>query len=568
MDPERLVQLELLAREMGATAVADEARALAERAREGRFYVACVGQFKRGKSTLINALTGANVLPTGTIPVTSVVTVLRYGEMLGARLRHPREAWQEIDPKDLELYVSEELNPGNVKQVEAVEVFVPSDLLATGLCFVDTPGLGSVFAANTEATRDFVPHIDAALVVIGPDPPISGEELSLVEQIARNVDTFVYVLNKADRVTEAECEASVRFAQRVIQERLGRPVDKIFRVSALERMKHGQCTRDWCLLEEHLRKLAEASATELVEGAVRRGIARLGARLKNILTEEAEALRRPITETEERLRVLRSASEEASRALWEIGPLLDAEIQRIGRTFAQRREEFLKAELPEALSELTQTVHAMRPRSGPALRRQAMQACLDIAQRRVRPWLQVSEKEASAAYRDVTQRLTKMVNDLLSRLRASDTWSSVPLPEELGGEEAMGRRQRFTFNEFLHVASPAGLVPALQWMGDLFLPRPWVMRSVLRHANEFLTLLLEANAQRVENSLKQRIQDSRLHLESELRFVLKEVLDAAERGIARARQLQEEGEEAIRAALRVLDERREALAKILGEDRS
>ncbi|MGC8669096.1 MAG: dynamin family protein [Chthonomonadales bacterium] len=563
MDPERLTHLELLAREMGAQSIADEAHALAERAREGRFYVACVGQFKRGKSTLINALTGAQVLPTGTVPVTSVVTVLRYGELLAARLRHPGEGWQELDPANLHLYVSEEENPGNIKQIEAVEVFVPSDLLSTGLCFVDTPGLGSVFAANTEATRDFVPHIDAALLVIGPDPPISGEEIALAEQIARNVDYFVFVLNKADRVTHMECDASVQFAQRVLSQRLARPVERIFRVSALERIAGGRCTRDWCDLEQHLRRLAVASATELVEGAVKRGILRLGSRLNNILGEEADALRRPIAETEERLKVLRSASEEASRALWEIGPLLDAEIQRIGRTFAQRREEFLKAAVPEALEELTQSLHAMRLRKRSTLRREAMQLALDIARRKIAPWLQASEREAEAAYRGTTQRLTQMVNELLGRLRASGAWSSVPIPDELGGDDVVGRRRRFAFNEFLHVASPAGLVPAVQWVGDLLLPRSWVFRSITRSAGEFLTLLLDANAQRVENSLKQRIQDSRLHLESELRFVLKEVLDAAERGIARARRLQQEGEEAMRDALHVLEARRNALERIL-----
>jgi len=51
--------------------------------------------------------------------------------------------------------------------VEAVEVFVPSPLLSSGMCLVDTPGIGSVFAGNTMTTREFVPHVDAAIVVLG-----------------------------------------------------------------------------------------------------------------------------------------------------------------------------------------------------------------------------------------------------------------------------------------------------------------------------------------------------------------------------------------------------------------
>jgi len=50
-------------------------------------------------------------------------------------------------------------------------------------CLVDTPGIGSVFAGNTATTRSFVPHIDAALVVLGADPPLSGDELALVDEL-------------------------------------------------------------------------------------------------------------------------------------------------------------------------------------------------------------------------------------------------------------------------------------------------------------------------------------------------------------------------------------------------
>jgi ribosome biogenesis GTPase A len=66
----RLLRLAELAQEPGAEPVVEEARELAARIAEGRFYVACVGQFKRGKSTLLNALVGHEVVPTGYVPVT------------------------------------------------------------------------------------------------------------------------------------------------------------------------------------------------------------------------------------------------------------------------------------------------------------------------------------------------------------------------------------------------------------------------------------------------------------------------------------------------------------------
>ena len=180
----RLLRLGGLAEELGAEPQAKEARELAARVTEGRFYVACIGQFKRGKSTLLNALVGHEVVPTGFVPVTAVPTVIRFGDELHARVRMRDGSWQNIDLPDLKEYVTEELNPENKKAVEGTEVFVPSPLLSSGMCFVDTPGLGSVFTGNTATTQAFIPHIDAALVVVGADPPIAGEELALVESSA------------------------------------------------------------------------------------------------------------------------------------------------------------------------------------------------------------------------------------------------------------------------------------------------------------------------------------------------------------------------------------------------
>jgi hypothetical protein len=181
-----------------------------------------VGQFKRGKSTLLNALVGDTVLPTGVPPVTSVVTIIRYGAERSARVRVAGRGWQAIPPESLSSYVSEAQNPQNRERIEAAEVFLPAPLLAGGMCLVDTPGIGSVFAAGTEATRAFLPHIDAALVVLGADPPISGEELTLVAEIAARVGTLIFVLGKADRLSEEDRREAIAYTERVLETRLGR----------------------------------------------------------------------------------------------------------------------------------------------------------------------------------------------------------------------------------------------------------------------------------------------------------------------------------------------------------
>src|SRR5208282_5693193 len=132
-DAQALDRLAAMADQLGEGAVSAEVQQLVARISEGRFFVDCVGQFKRGKSTLLDAFIGEQILPTGVVPVTAVPTVLRYGDERTARVLIDTR-WRTIQPEDLPQYVSEELNPENSKQVAGVEVFLPSSLLASGMC--------------------------------------------------------------------------------------------------------------------------------------------------------------------------------------------------------------------------------------------------------------------------------------------------------------------------------------------------------------------------------------------------------------------------------------------------
>ncbi len=249
-----------LAQELGRADLARDAEALAQRTAEGLFYVACIGQFKRGKSTLINALIGRERLPVGVIPVTSAVTLVREGAA-HARVRFVSGQWQDIDPDDIEQFVCESANPENVKGVALVELSTPSPLLASGLCLVDTPGIGSVFAGNTAVTRGFLHHIDVALIVVGADPPISGDELDLVVAVAEHVRQLLFVLNKADRMSEVARRQAIAFTQRIVGQRLGRAAP-VFEVSATERLR-GLETYDWRQLHAALCTLAAHAGADL-----------------------------------------------------------------------------------------------------------------------------------------------------------------------------------------------------------------------------------------------------------------------------------------------------------------
>ncbi len=358
-DAQALSRLAEIAEALGEGSTRDDVRQLVARINEGRFFVACVGQFKRGKSTLLDALVGEQILPTGVVPVTTVPTVLRYGSRRTARVLIDGK-WRTIRPEDLPQYVSEELNPENRKRVEGVEAFLPSPLLASGMCLVDTPGIGSVFAGNTETTKDFIPQIDAAILVVGADPPISGEELALIEAVAVNVDQILIVLNKIDRVSFEERQQASAFATKVLEARLKKPVGPIYEVSALGQLNNSANGDDWNTLLEDLGRLASKSGQAMTRSAAERGLRRFSASLLRSIEERVRALKEPIANSEQRIANLRQTVSQAEQSLRDLGALFSAEQMRLSNTLLTRRKKFLQQVWPVAREEFERETAALR----------------------------------------------------------------------------------------------------------------------------------------------------------------------------------------------------------------
>ena len=556
-----LLHLSELAQRLEADHVRDDALDLAARVAEGRFYVACLGQFKRGKSTLINALIDEQVLPTGFVPVTAVPTVVRYGEHLGARVRLRDDSWRDIEISALDLYVSEEHNPGNAKGVVGVEVFAPSVLLESGLCLVDTPGLGSVFTENSAATAALIPHIDAALIVLGADPPLAGEELALAEAIAPRVENLLVVLNKADRTTDAERSAAGRFARELLEKRLGRPLGPMFEVSAAERLENRGPERDWHSLREALFDLVRNSGRQLVSDACERGLVRLREELLAILAEEREALRRPIEESERRVTGLKEATARAEQSLVDVGFLMMAEQQRIASSLGARHRAFLDATLPQAMHELRDGgPHGF----GPAYRRHRMREAQEIARRHVVPWLQDEQEHAEQEYRRGALRFVELGNEVLDKLAQNGITELALMPHALDAESGFRVKSRFSFAELIELAQPAS---PLRWLADIALGWAGAYGPLDRDARQFLERLLETNATRVQSDVLNRLAESRSRLEADLRRLLCGVVQMAERALAQAREKQQAGAAEVAEAIGRLDRLEQEIHAIQGSHR-
>jgi ribosome biogenesis GTPase A len=555
----KLLELATLATELGGDHVSNEASELAARLAEGRFFVACVGQFKRGKSTLIGALIGESILPTGFVPVTAVPTVIRYGSAKHARIRSKDGTWQQIALPELELYVSEEHNPENIKEVAGAEVFVPSPLLATGMCLVDTPGLGSVFAGNTATTQAFIPHIDAALVVTGSDPPLAGEELALVESVAKHVSHLIVVLNKADKASDAERAAAIAFTQRLLQKRLQRPSELVFEVSATEQLEKCGPQRDWLKLVRKLEHLVRDSGSELIQTAGERGIQRLSEELLAIIYEDRNALLRPIEESEQRIATMKQTITEAERSMRELGYLLMSEQHRLSDFFLDRRKAFLARELGRATEEFEGFIRAAPRTLGSVHRRYVMREAQAIARREIVPWLQPEQEEGEKQYREVGRRFAQMGNDFLTKLTESGIPELGRRLHALDPETGFRVRSEFRFKEFLYIAEPSS---PLRRFGDVILALFGFRSLIDKDARRFLDWLFEVNSSRAQNDVLNRIEESRNRLEADIRKLLHEVSRIAEQALARARKAQDEGASAVKAALGRLDGLEKSICRI------
>jgi GTP-binding protein EngB required for normal cell division len=175
--------------------------------------VAVFDRFKAGKSSFLNHLVERDVLPIGVVPLTAVITRLRFGSNERANVSFLDSTAREIPLDEIHLYVGEKENPDNRKKVAAVEVELPELKPFAPLQFVDTPGLGSAFAHNTEAALNWLPNVGAALVAVSSDAPLSERDLALLDELRRHTPKIVLLLTKADLLTEiqrAEVLAFVR----------------------------------------------------------------------------------------------------------------------------------------------------------------------------------------------------------------------------------------------------------------------------------------------------------------------------------------------------------------------
>ena len=520
---------------------------LESRLTQARFNLAVLGQFKRGKSTLLNAMLGEELLPTAVIPVTSVPTFLLWGQKRIIRVifldGHTEEQYsenlQELSAF-LARYVTEEGNPKNHLGVSRVEVAHPSPLLHRGVVLIDTPGIGSTLQHNTQATLDFLPQCDGALFLVSADPPITQVEIEFLKAVHNRAARIFFLMNKIDYLDEGERKAAIEFFQAVLREHLQSdgPVP-VFPVSArqgLEAKLKGKGSL-WEVsgmsgIEDHLVKFLSEEKIQTLNQAIARkagdiledGLLRL--RLKR------RSLTLPLEDLEQRLAVFNQKLEEVEHQRLLAQDVLKGDQKRLLDMLDQECTKMIleaKSRLSPTLEETVATAGDIRSIDETARSRlaEAIPDLFEESLSKARQLLNKRTKEVLGNHREKANALADTIRRTAAEL--------FEIPYALGeGSEALEiRHEPYWVTENWSVT----MSPIPRGWFERLLPRNMALRRIRKWLQQDIEAIVLRNVSNLQWETKQNINDTFYRFTFDLDKELKE-LASATRGAIEEAQVQ------------------------------
>jgi GTP-binding protein EngB required for normal cell division len=190
--------------------------AILDRAEDRNFEIAVFGRVSSGKSSLLNAVLGTDVLPVGVTPVTSVPTRITYGKNPSLAVSFADRPVKSEEITRLGDYASEQGNPGNAKHVTRLTVALPASRLGDGITFVDTPGLGSLATHGAAETLAYLPKCDLGIVLIDAGSTLTEGDLHTILALEEATVPAHVLLSKADLLTPEDCEKTIQYVKQHI----------------------------------------------------------------------------------------------------------------------------------------------------------------------------------------------------------------------------------------------------------------------------------------------------------------------------------------------------------------
>jgi GTP-binding protein EngB required for normal cell division len=523
---------------------------LENRLASARFHLAILGQFKRGKSTLLNALIGEGLLPSAVVPVTSVPTFLSWGPKRLIRVifldGHTQESCFET-PEDasafLAQYVTESNNPKNHLGVARVEVKHPSPLLQKGVVLIDTPGIGSTFQYNTEATLNFLPQCDAALFLVSADPPVTQVEIEFLKAVRANVVKTLFLINKVDYLSEEERRQAVDFFKAVLREQIelgsNEPVFSISARLGLE-SKLKENDSQWVEsgmseVEGYLLKfLSEEKMQTLGLAIARKAGNVLGDGLLHLRLKQ-RSLTLPIEDLEQRLAVFNQKLQEIERQREQIRDLLKGDQRRTVEMLEQECGSAMRAASAELLSVLEQTV--VDTENVKSIEKTLKSRLNEIVPPMFAQYLTGVSKLINQRVQEVLGAHQGKVNALAETIRrtASELFEIPYLPGK-GNEKLQTQHKPYWVTENWYTT----MSPIPRGLFERLLPRKIAIRRIKQWLQQDIESIVLHNISNLLNATRQNIDDTfrrfSLDLDQQLEEVAKATLGAIQEAHTQRRQ--------------------------------
>jgi len=196
-----LKRLETIITDQGLVEFRSTVSMILDRLEDNRFEIAVFGRVSSGKSSLLNATIGTDVLPVGVTPITSVPTRIIYGETPVVNVWFANRSPEQFAISRLADFVTEQRNPGNEKHVTRIVLQMSSPRLRDGIVFVDTPGLGSLATRGAAETLAYLPRCDLGVVLIDAGSTLTPDDLKTVQTLYEAGVPANVLLSKADLLT-------------------------------------------------------------------------------------------------------------------------------------------------------------------------------------------------------------------------------------------------------------------------------------------------------------------------------------------------------------------------------
>ncbi len=329
------------------TAILDQLRALATMARAAgmktlaadiessripkveneRFHLVVLGEFNHGKSTFVNALLGADVLPTGITPTTAAINHVVYADRPGAEAVLADGERIAIAPAALSDWVT--ASGARSKDVQYVEVGYPTELLRENIVLVDTPGVNDLNEQRADITYGYVPRADAVIFLLDAGQALKDSEREFLSGrvLERTRDRLVFVLGKIDLLSEREQQDVLTYVREGLRELVDEPV--VFPLSAKAALAGDAEASGMPAMLEYLGRFLDRDRAALVLDNAADDGARTAAYLEQNLGVKLRAYDLDIDELHERVAKVREQLSASKKNLDELHGRIAAECTAI-----------------------------------------------------------------------------------------------------------------------------------------------------------------------------------------------------------------------------------------------